>query len=194
MIASFQPQLSRFCCEIAFPNKATVAYHAFYLVYNREAVKDCAKRREKTQRTFSLRVRQRTRWTMDLRELHSVELGGRSRRTGRAWGSSSTNPNSPSFLPSFPPRPGQQEGRRGAKAAETELTCALPFKGFIVYPLVSRDDCRAIVLKRHPSGREKTRGINNTVKSHLSGWGKGKGNNTFKSRPLEWGKGRRRIH
>lgn len=163
MTTSLQPRkLGRFCREIALlPNQAAVAYHAFYRVYNRGAVKDCAKKGERARRTLSLRVRQRTRWTLDLRELSSVELERRSRRTGRARGAAAAAaaaliPAPPSFLPSFPPGSGQQEGQKGGK--QTELTCALPFEGFIVYPLVSRDDCRAIVLERHPSEREKTRG------------------------------------
>lgn len=74
---------------------------------------------------------------------------------------------------------------------ETALTCAFPFKGFIVYPLVSRDDCRAVVLKSHPLGRGKEKG-NDTFKSHPLGWEKGKANNTFKHHPLgkekRWGR------
>lgn len=83
---------------------------------------------------------------MDFGELRSVAAGN---PTVQDRGSS-TNFISPTFSPIFPPL--------CAKAIGKELTCALPLKGFIVYPLVSGDDRRAVVFKRHPLGRGKEKG------------------------------------
>lgn len=67
-----------------------------------------------------------------------------------------------------------------------ELTCALPFKGFVVYPLVSRDDSRAIVLKSHPLRKGEKKG-NGTFK--VTFWDGGKGKIQFKVTPWDGGKG-----
>ena len=83
---------------------------------------------------------------MDFGELRSVAAGN---PTVQDRGSS-TNSISPTFSPIFP--------SLCAKAIGKELTCALPLKGFIVYPLVSGDDRRAVVFKRHSVGRGKEKG------------------------------------
>lgn len=128
----------------------------------------------KARRTLSLRVRQRTGWTVDFSELHSEP--GKPHRAGQGRHRRQRHefiPVHPSFLPSFPPLHRAARNTVRCQSNQEELTCALPFKGFIVYPLVSGDDCRAIVFKSHPLGRRKEKG-NESVKSHPWDGGKGK--------------------
>lgn len=153
----------------------------FILLMN-ENRRKTVQRGEKSPIDLKLRVRQRTGRTVDFSELHSVAAGSPSCRTAQTRGSSGSNSSLPKFfhILSPLPAPGSEQDEKVLKGIKTELTRALPFKGFIVYPLVSGDDGRAVVFKSHPLGRGKEKG-SDTFNSQPLGWGKVKVNNSSKS-------------